>query len=219
MRMKEHDEDDCDSSEALDVRTEPPILGCRGCIINWTLNLQVSHSLVPDRPSDPVPVALATHQLPRRCWKSHLPRPPVMRPVCQRIGRQTAEPGDRGAALRSRIDLVVVIAESVLLASVKAFQDVRWNSNKEPDHVRNIETLVADHWCGMHIDPTTTITLSTEGNGPGAPVNGFRTFGGYDITVRVGMRGRAGAESGWVDDPGEAALSCLRTSASCMIRW
>jgi hypothetical protein len=101
-------------------------------------------------------------------------------------------------------------------------------------------------------------------NERGSPGNGFRTFGGYDITVRVGMHswdvrgahgevsdrmirwrsntvsatsdgrrppsrpvavpaprrvgsGRVG--SGRVDDPGEAALSCLRTSASCMIRW
>ena len=51
--------------------------------------------------------------------------------------------------------LALVIATFVVLSSVVALKTPAWESNDEPDHVQDIETLVAGHWYGMHFEPKT----------------------------------------------------------------
>jgi hypothetical protein len=58
----------------------------------------------------------------------------------------------------AKAGLIGVIAVFVLLASVIALKTPAWESNDEPDHVQNIETLVAGHWYGMHVGRTYIIT-------------------------------------------------------------
>ena len=55
--------------------------------------------------------------------------------------------------------MVAVIAIFILLASVIAFKTPAWESNDEPDHVQNIETLVGGHWYGMHVGRTEMVTF------------------------------------------------------------
>jgi hypothetical protein len=79
-------------------------------------------------------------------------------------GRVSELPDDRvtdteygGAVRQAKVGLVMVIAVFILLASVIAFATPAWESNDEPDHVKNIETLVAGHWYGMHVGKTITV--------------------------------------------------------------
>ena len=58
----------------------------------------------------------------------------------------------------AKVGLVAVIAAFILLSSVIAFATPAWESNDEPDHVRNIETLVAGHWYGMRVGQRYTVT-------------------------------------------------------------
>ncbi len=64
--------------------------------------------------------------------------------------RSSGEPHD-GNAGRAKIVLVGVIAIFVVLAAIIAVKTPAWESNDEPAHVQNIETLVAGHWYGMHL--------------------------------------------------------------------
>lgn len=58
----------------------------------------------------------------------------------------------------ANVCLIAVITGFMLLASVIAFRTPAWESNDEPGHVQNIETLAAGHWYGMHIGQTYTVT-------------------------------------------------------------
>jgi hypothetical protein len=49
------------------------------------------------------------------------------------------------------LGLAFVLIVFVGLAATIAVKTPAWESNDEPDHVHNIETLVAGHWYGMHL--------------------------------------------------------------------
>jgi hypothetical protein len=52
---------------------------------------------------------------------------------------------------KANIALVGVITVFIVLSAAIAFKTPAWESDDEPDHVQNIETLVAGHWYGMHL--------------------------------------------------------------------
>ena len=61
--------------------------------------------------------------------------------------------GSLGASpARVRVALILVVFGFITLASVVAVKTPPWQSSDEPEHVRNIETLVSGHWYGMNGD-------------------------------------------------------------------
>ena len=48
--------------------------------------------------------------------------------------------------------LTLVVFGFIVLSSVIAVKTPPWQSSDEPEHVRNIETLVSGHWYGMNLD-------------------------------------------------------------------
>jgi hypothetical protein len=56
---------------------------------------------------------------------------------------------DSGAVRQAKVAIIAVIARFILCASVIAIATPAWESNDEPDHVKNIETLVAGLWYGI----------------------------------------------------------------------
>jgi hypothetical protein len=57
------------------------------------------------------------------------------------------------------LGLAFVLIVFVVLATTIAVKTPAWESNDEPDHVQNIETLVAGHWYGMHVSKLQTLVL------------------------------------------------------------
>jgi hypothetical protein len=57
------------------------------------------------------------------------------------------------------LGLAFVLIVFVVLASTIAVKTPAWESNDEPDHVQNIEALVAGHWYGMHVSKLRIIVL------------------------------------------------------------
>jgi hypothetical protein len=57
------------------------------------------------------------------------------------------------------LGLGFVLIVFVVLAATIAVKTPAWESNDEPDHVQNIETLVAGHWYGMHVSKLRTVVL------------------------------------------------------------
>jgi 4-amino-4-deoxy-L-arabinose transferase-like glycosyltransferase len=70
------------------------------------------------------------------------------RPVRQRLTRQLGGP----SPARVRVALLLVVVGFIALASVVAVKTPPWQSSDEPEHVRNIESLVSGHWYGMNRD-------------------------------------------------------------------
>jgi 4-amino-4-deoxy-L-arabinose transferase-like glycosyltransferase len=70
-------------------------------------------------------------------------------PVRQRIARQL---GGRRSPTGVRVALILVVFGFIVLSSVIAVKTPPWQSSDEPEHVRNIETLVSGHWYGMNLD-------------------------------------------------------------------
>jgi Dolichyl-phosphate-mannose-protein mannosyltransferase len=56
-----------------------------------------------------------------------------------------------------KVALGVIIGIFIALSTVVAFKTPAWESNDEPDHVQNIETLVSGHWYGMHVGHVHTV--------------------------------------------------------------
>jgi Dolichyl-phosphate-mannose-protein mannosyltransferase len=73
-------------------------------------------------------------------------RPPVVR-----------TPERLGTPRQVWVALALVLVVFVALATTIAVKTPAWESNDEPDHVQNIETLVAGHWYGMHVDQNKTV--------------------------------------------------------------
>lgn len=63
---------------------------------------------------------------------------------------------------------MLIVLGFVALASVVVYKTPSWQSSDEPEHVRNIETLVGGHWYGMDLDcrppPATANLLSCNGD-------------------------------------------------------
>ena len=66
-----------------------------------------------------------------------------------------ADPSHRAASRRAKVALAVVITVFALISSVIAVKTPAWESNDEPGHVQNIETLVSGHWYVMHVGQPT----------------------------------------------------------------
>jgi 4-amino-4-deoxy-L-arabinose transferase-like glycosyltransferase len=64
----------------------------------------------------------------------------------------TPDSAPDGSATRlPQLVLFGVIAVFVALATVISVKTPAWESNDEPGHVQNIETLASGHWYGMHV--------------------------------------------------------------------
>ncbi len=70
-------------------------------------------------------------------------------PVRQRLAREL---GGVHSPPRVRVALILVVFGFIALASVVAVKTPPWQSSDEPEHVRNIETLVGGNWYGMNRD-------------------------------------------------------------------
>ena len=66
---------------------------------------------------------------------------------------------DGVTARRAHNALASVLVAFVGLSLVVAFKTPVALSNDEPDHVQNIETLVAGHWYGMHLGPVKVVRI------------------------------------------------------------
>ena len=71
-----------------------------------------------------------------------------------------ADPSHRAASRRAKVALAVVITVFALISSVIAVKTPAWESNDEPGHVQNIETLVSGHWYVMHVGPTHSVAIA-----------------------------------------------------------
>ena len=60
---------------------------------------------------------------------------------------------------RAKIVMGIVTAVFGVLSTVIALRTPAWESNDEPGHVQNIETLVAGHWYGMHAGPVKIVVF------------------------------------------------------------
>lgn len=78
--------------------------------------------------------------------------------------RITAPLGGRTSPRQVRFALLLIVLGFIALASVVAYETPSWQSSDEPEHVRNIETLVGGHWYGMDLDcrpPPSTANLQS----------------------------------------------------------